>query len=321
MSDLRAQFETHYQNTGSIFRALDRMGYDITQIGTLPDDLKQAIGMDLMLPAVETVSPQCATCYDHGWITTKYYEGEQYKYSKTEPCPDCAAGYAAQQEVYQKRFKHAGIPDHFEKFTFETWETALTQQQKQGKRLGFECARLLVERVKEGHYFRLAEAYARISLKTPLADDPARNSLVLYGPLGVGKTGLTACIAHTLAVQKPVLYLRMQALIGQIQNTYQKGYEGLSRGELLQQVKQAPLLILDEMTLEKDSDDRKEIAEDIMRYRCNNERPFVVTTNHTEDDFRGAWGERTTDVMLEAAHWIPMGGDNLRRKAQPVEPI
>lgn len=318
MTTLTEQFESLWAKTGNMLKALEQMGYPPREWVNMPDELKQAIGMPTSLePVVD--DPKCPECFGHGTILVIQKRDGQVVGEQTTFCA-CPEGQAAQRDYYRRRFKLSGIPARFEQCTFATWD-ALKASDKRGKMLAYHCAKLLVEHRQDRYFFRLGEAYAQLKLHNPLTDDPARNSLVLYGDLGVGKTGLSASIANALASVQAVLYMRTQDLIKQVQDSYEQTYEGEGRSVIIQRVKTAPFLILDEMTLENSTNDRKEILEDIMRHRCGVELPFVVTTNHDQTSFRKFWGDRTIDPMLESAHWVPMGGENLRRKEQPAKAI
>lgn len=245
---------------------------------------------------------------------------------------DCARGQTLRFDVYQRRYKRylaQDLPPHYARMSFNTW-FALDADQRAGKTLAQHASVLFAEAWENGHWFTLRDVYARAG-QAPPADldvDVPRNSIVLYGGYGVGKTGLVCSIMQHLERVKPTLYLRVATLIEDVQNTYSDRREQRrdrrekadevrpTRKQLMSFIKDAPILALDEFTLEIISSDRKEILEAIVRHRCGHNLPTLITTNSTPSEFSRQWDGRITDVLMESAHWIPMGGPGLRRKAQ-----
>lgn len=253
----------------------------------------------------------CRRCNDVGYLIVDTpghpLDGKPY------PCPDCERGQEYSRQWYAKYVKQSGLPEHYQRMTFATFEK-LPKEQRQGKMLGYHAAKLFVER--RDHRFTLGDIYKRADPKhSGFKNDVARNSLVLYGAYGVGKTGLAAAIVNSM-VGELVLYVRVQDLIRAVQKTYDRDYEGESRDALIWRIKGAPMLVLDEFGLQNISADRNEIMEEIMRYRCGRELPFVATTNDSPDVFRSKWDGRIVEVMLEAAHWIPLDEPVLRNQVQ-----
>jgi DNA replication protein DnaC len=228
-----------------------------------------------------------------------------------------------EEAIYQHHLSHSALPSEYARCTFDSFR-AFTPQQRKGKMLAFSACRLFVE--ASGRSFALNDVYARLKLPPP-DENPVRSSLVLYGPMGVGKTGLAASVANVLMAKgKPVIYTRAQQVITDIWDTYkkkdQRGPSGRTRSEIVAYLRAVPVLIIDEMGGEHDgSKDRRDIMEEILRPRCSAELPVLITTNHTPRSFEGEWGGKTTDKLLERAHWIPMGGDSLRQKWQPSEAV
>jgi len=258
----------------------------------------------------------CEACFDNGYVNVVETRDGVEVGRRTDPCPaQCEQGRLYALRIYEIRFKNSGVPKHFQDCTFDTWRQ-MPKIQREKKQLAYAACRLFCER--EDHRFSLGEAYGRLKMQNPMASDPIRNSIILYGPVGVGKTGLTASIANALVSTEAILYLRVQSVIKTLQGTYHRDYKGASYNTLIHQIETAPLLILDEMTVEIASDDRRESMEEIIRYRCGHNLPFVITTNHDSTTFGSRWKERITDVLLESAHWIPMAGESLRAKEQPL---
>lgn len=263
--------------------------------------------------------PACSVCDDAGFLIG-YDPNLPAKGRIIMPCTACEKGREAQQRYYDQFLTEGGLPERYRQYTFDTFR-ALPKEARAGKQLAYAGAYLFATR--RDHRFTIGDLYDFLKAKTPKLEgaDPARRSLVLYGAFGVGKTGLAAAIFNHLLgqslVREAALYVRVQDLLHAVQKTYDQDYRGESRDAMVWRIKTAPVLILDEFGLHTISNDRSEIMEEIMRYRCGRDLPFVSTTNDAPDGFRKAWGGRIAEVMLEAAHWIPMGEPSLRNQVQP----
>lgn len=255
--------------------------------------------------------PTCPICHDQGQLGKDAY------------C-QCEVGQRMLAERLEVSRKESQIPQRYARFTWDTWQHELTDEQKAGKNLAFVAAWLFA--TSENHYFRIGECYPLLEMAIPreLESDPARNSLVLYGPYGTGKTGLMSAIANHLMSRKPLMYTRVNALVERVQETYEKTKKkpgSATRGDIINKASNIPVLLLDEFGGQNGSKDRRGIMEEIMRNRCAAELPFVATTNHTPESFAQEWDKRIAEVVLESAHWIPCAGPNIRLKAQMLKPI
>lgn len=299
-------------------RHLKARGYDIDRWGEVPPTLWRELGFDTPPNFSRTPEPEpplCAKCGDIGWVTVGT-PGHPLD-GKTIPCPYCDKGAQMGREAYRRYIANSGLPERYQTMTFETFRE-LPRDQITEKLLAYGAALLFAE--SPGHAFALGDVWTRLGAPAPkLAHDPVRNSLVLYGEYGTGKTGLAAAVINygeTQAVRELTLYIRVQDLIRAVQKTYDRDYEGESRDALVFRVKSAPLLVIDEFGMNKVSDDRNEIMEEIIRYRCGRNLPFLATTNDPPDTFRKKWDGRIVEVMLESAHWVPVGLPVLRDQSQ-----
>lgn len=263
--------------------------------------------------AVDEPQYACQTCHDEGYCIVA--TPGHILNGKPFPCPHCEKGRENAQRSYSRYLRNSGLPEHYQSMTFETFE-ALPKDQKAGKMLAYGASYLFADR--DNHFFRLSEAYDFLRVKRPpMTSDPERNSLVLYGPYGVGKTGLAAAIVNRRLMKEATLYIRVQDLLHDVQKTYDRDYKGESRDAIVWRIKTAPLLVIDEFGLLNITNDRNEIMEEILRYRCGRDLPFVATTNDAPEVFRSKWDGRIVEVMLEAAYWMPMGEPVLRDQVQP----
>ena len=110
------------------------------------------------------------------------------------------------------------------------------------------------------------------------ANDPY-GWLVLVGTTGSGKTHLAAAIANmVLAREMQVLFAVVPELLDELRNTFSPGSES-RYSEVLESVRAAPLLVLDDLGTEYPSPWAGEKLYQIFNSRYNNRLPTVVTMN------------------------------------------
>lgn len=103
--------------------------------------------------------------------------------------------------------------------------------------------------------------------------------LVLKGGYGCGKTHLAAAIAnHRLEMGHPVLFVNTPDLLDHLRAAYSPN-AATSYDERFEQVRNAPLLILDDLGTQSNSDWAQEKLYQIFNYRYNGRLPTVITTN------------------------------------------
>jgi DNA replication protein DnaC len=107
--------------------------------------------------------------------------------------------------------------------------------------------------------------------------------LVLQGSFGCGKTHLAAAIANfTVNVGVPTLFITVPDLLDSLRFAYsdpQSTFEGR-----FDQIRQAPLLILDDFGTQNATSWAQEKLFQIINYRYINRLPLVVTTNLSDHD-------------------------------------
>lgn len=145
-----------------------------------------------------------------------------------------------------------------------------------------------------------------------------RNSLLLSGPYGVGKTGLlTATLAHFLEQGKVGLWIEYYDLVMEIQ----AGYSDNSSASRLEAARNADWLLLDDVgdlgrregnAIRPETDDRRKILYTIINHRHVNRLPTLITTNLGPGQFAQQFGARVTERIMESFAVIGIGGRNLR---------
>lgn len=101
--------------------------------------------------------------------------------------------------------------------------------------------------------------------------------LMLHGDVGGGKTFFASCIANALLeTGTPVLMTTIPALSMAMSENF-----GKERAYILDQVKNIPLLILDDVGMQRNTPVAMENAYDIINTRYKAKRPLIITTNLT----------------------------------------
>jgi DNA replication protein DnaC len=102
--------------------------------------------------------------------------------------------------------------------------------------------------------------------------------LVFIGPSGCGKTHMAVAIANE-RINKgfPVFFITAADLLDHLRSAFNPESE-ITYDKLFEQVKNAPLLILDDLGAHSDKPWSNEKLDQLLNYRFNNELPTVITT-------------------------------------------
>jgi len=119
--------------------------------------------------------------------------------------------------------------------------------------------------------------------------------LILVGPSGCGKTHLACAIAnHRLSLGQPAFYIGVADLLDHLRSAFSPSSE-IAHDELFERVKNAPLLILDDLTMSATTPWAKGKLEQLLNYRFNVRLPTVITTDVTVENFDESLRGHLTD--------------------------
>lgn len=136
--------------------------------------------------------------------------------------------------------------------------------------------------------------------------------LLLYGPVGTGKTHAAACIANELINQgRPCLVTNF----ARITNTLQGMFDGKQR--YLDDFNRLDLLVIDDLAAERDTSYMNEMIFNIIDSRYRSGKPLIVTSNLTQAELTAPCSvdkERIYSRLLEMCVPVEVKGTDRREK-------
>lgn len=129
--------------------------------------------------------------------------------------------------------------------------------------------------------------------------------LVLSGPSGCGKTHLAAAIANRqIELGNEVFFTVVPDLLDHLRATFGPGSD-VTYDELFEAVRNAPLLVLDDLGTQSDTSWAQEKMFQVLNHRFNAELPTVITTNHAIGELDDRLRARLSDS--QAARVVQIG--------------
>ena len=193
----------------------------------------------------------CEICRGRGWFTHDVPAGHP-DFGQTVTCQCQQERMEEERSARLLRYSNLG---HLSRFTFETLDPQGRADDPESRSL-FKTA------------YQTAVEYG---------ESPA-GWLVFSGPNGAGKTHLAAAIANR-CIEKghPVFFVHVADLLDHLRATFAPESEW-SYSDLFEQVKGAPLLVMDGLGSQSASPWAQEKLRQIVNHRHNAELPTIVTT-------------------------------------------
>jgi len=120
--------------------------------------------------------------------------------------------------------------------------------------------------------------------------------LVLAGPSGSGKTHLSAAIANQCITDNhPAFYITTPDLLDHLRSSFNANSE-LPYDEFFEQVRNAPLLVLDDFGAQSGTPWAKEKLEQLLNHRLTNRLPTVIVTVTPIEELEERMQTRLTDA-------------------------
>lgn len=193
-------------------------------------------------------------------------------YHRTVPCR-CARLELDKER--QGRLQHYSNLGHLTRLTFDN----LLPQGRSGNP---------ANQARFAEIYQAAKAFAKES----------KGWFVLNGPSGSGKTHLAAAIANErLTNGRPAFYVSCPDLLDRLRAAYAPGSE-MAYDEFFDQVRNAPLLILDDLGAQTSTQWAKEKLDQLLTHRFNSELPTVIVAIVPVAQLEDRLRTRLTDAKL-----------------------
>ena len=138
-----------------------------------------------------------------------------------------------------------------------------------------------------------------------------RNSLLIFGGYGSGKTHLAASIANNLVDKGiPCLFGTFSEHLEHIREEFDKD----GHRQYLATMKSTAMLVLDDLGKEKKTEWTDQILFDVINYRYEHLLPFVITTNLDENELGNYVGGAIYSRMCEACTAVKTQGKDYRQQ-------
>jgi DNA replication protein DnaC len=148
------------------------------------------------------------------------------------------------------------------------------------------------------------------------ADNPI-GWLILLGGYGCGKTHLAASIAnHLIERGHPVLFVVVPDLLDHLRATFSPT-SPVSYDQRFDEVRNAPVLILDDLGTQSSTPWAQEKLFQILNHRYNARLPTVITSNHSLEEIDLRLRSRLADPDLSAI--VPIQAPDFRRSGVSPE--
>ncbi len=245
-----------------------------------------------------------ATCAVHGAHTERgmqFMAGSPIRWSGCSAC-NKAAQEAEQEEALRKKeaerqarieakLKAAGIPPALRDRSFDDYEVTSDEQQR-----ALDAVREFADNFWTRHL-------------------PAGAVLVLAGERGNGKGHLAIACAKQVMQRGTGMYLRTADLIRMVRATWRRDSRQ-SEQEVIDALCSLDLLVIDEVGVQRGTEDEQIILFDVIDRRYADLRPTILITNLNGAGFKDVMGPRIMDRLVERAIYVRFSWESYRGKVQ-----
>ena len=213
----------------------------------------------------------CPICKGAGFVRYDVPPGHPF-FGRAIPCQCKQAEIRARRQAELHRISNLGLLRRQRFETFRPEGIGLNPQKQANLQ----------------HAYQVCRKYA----ETP------QGWLVLVGGYGCGKTHLAAAIANErLDRGEPVVFVVVPDLLDHLRATFNPA-NPVTYDERFEQIKNAPLLILDDLGTQASTPWAQEKLFQLLNYRYNAQLPTVITTNHELDEIEPRLRSRLVDPNI-----------------------
>jgi DNA replication protein DnaC len=200
---------------------------------------------------------------------------------------------AERQAKIEARLEQAGIPALFRDRSFMNYDA-----QTQGQRVALE------------KFERFADNF-KSHLKRGTV-------LVGIGKVGTGKSHLACAAANYLMARGHTVYFTSTArLFTKIRGTWSRNSE-LTEEQMLRQFESIDLMILDEIGLQRGTEDEQRTLHELLEARRLACKPTILLTNLNHKELQTYLGERFIDRLKESGVSVKFDWESHRRASRDV---
>jgi len=207
-----------------------------------------------------------------------------------EEAAERAADEKRRQARIEQRIQAAGIPNGFRDRTLDNYE-ATTPEQK--------------------HALTVAREFAANFYRDHL---PHGTVLVFGGNPGTGKSHLALAILQQVMKRHTGMYLDAMSLIRRVRATWRRDSPETEDDVITTLGEQLDLLAIDEIGVQRGTDDEQAIMFDVLNRRYRENRPTIILTNLDGHSLKDFLGPRIMDRLHQRAEFVPFKWESYRRK-------
>ena len=276
---------------------MERLGDALTRLKMQVSTLKVGTGVSPDADPTPDPPPACPRCRDIGFLRHDVPAGHP-DFGQIIVCP------CRRQEVAERR------------------QTRLERLSNLGPltRLTFDN----LEPEGRSSDTRRRERYSRIVARARTFAEAPEGWMLIAGPPGCGKTHLAAAIANArLAAGDAIIFSVVPDLLDHLRAAFSPNSD-IGYDELFESVRQAPLLVLDDLGTQSGTPWAQEKLFQLLNHRYNAQLPTVITTNLRPEELDERLQTRIMDISLttvailddwEATSLERLGGLSLHRLA------
>lgn len=215
----------------------------------------------------------------------------------------------SKRKMTDVRREKAGITPHLAKQTFQSFDASFYADEKSS-----DLKRTYRERA-------VSIRNASMKFVKDIASGNETSGLLFLGGVGSGKTFMAAACANALIEQgDEVKFIVVPDFLDEIRDSFRQSSD-VNENDLMREVKNVPVLILDDLGAHNYTDWSIKTLFAIINYRVNYEKPLIVTTNLEQNQIEELLGSRVCSRLMEACKFYRLENKRDIRKEMRIREI